>query len=65
MVEKHRRAAHAAEGGAPPPEYPILFMKNPSAAIGHQEPIRLPTACEDDSPDSVNGSRSSLARSPR
>ena len=25
-------AAHAAEGGAPPPDYPILFFKNPNAA---------------------------------
>jgi 2-keto-4-pentenoate hydratase/2-oxohepta-3-ene-1,7-dioic acid hydratase in catechol pathway len=41
-------AEHAAEGGAPPPDYPILFMKNPNAAIGHLEPIRLPKACEDE-----------------
>lgn len=41
-------AAHAAEGGVPPPDYPILFMKNPNAAIGHEEPIRLPKVCEDE-----------------
>jgi len=41
-------AAHAAEGGAPPPEYPILFMKNPNAAVGHEEAIRLPKVCEDE-----------------
>lgn len=41
-------AAHAAEGGAPPPDYPILFMKNLSAAIGHEEPIRLPKVCDDE-----------------
>jgi 2-keto-4-pentenoate hydratase/2-oxohepta-3-ene-1,7-dioic acid hydratase in catechol pathway len=41
-------AAHAAEGGAPPPEYPILFIKNPNAVIGHEEPIRLPKVCEDE-----------------
>ena len=41
-------AAHAAEGGAPPPEYPILFMKNIHAAIGHLEPIRLPRVCGDE-----------------
>lgn len=38
-------AAHAAEGGSPPPEYPIVFMKNLHAAIGHQEPICLPRVC--------------------
>ena len=41
-------AAHAAEGGAPPPDYPILFMKNPNAAIGHEETICLPKVCEDE-----------------
>ena len=41
-------AAHAAEGGAPPPEYPIFFMKNLNAAIGHLEPIRLPRVCADE-----------------
>lgn len=38
-------AAHAAEGGSPPPEYPILFIKNPNAATGHGEPIVLPKVC--------------------
>ena len=41
-------AEHAAEGGVPPPEYPILFVKNPNAAIGHEESIRLPRVCEDE-----------------
>ena len=41
-------AEHAAEGGAPPPEYPILFIKNPNAAVGHEHPIRLPEVCEDE-----------------
>ncbi len=41
-------AEHAAEGGAPPPDFPILFMKNPNAAIGHEAPIRLPRVCEDE-----------------
>lgn len=41
-------AEHAAEGGAPPPDYPILFMKNPSAATGHLAPVRLPKVCEDE-----------------
>ncbi len=40
-------AEHAAEGGVPPPDYPILFMKNPNAATGHQQPIRIPKVCED------------------
>lgn len=41
-------AAHAAEGGAPPPVFPILFMKNLNAATGHLEPIRIPKVCEDE-----------------
>lgn len=41
-------AEHAAESGAPVPEYPILFMKNPNAAIGHKEAVRIPKVCEDE-----------------
>ena len=41
-------AEHAAEGGSPPPEYPILFMKNPCAARGHMQPVRIPSVCEDE-----------------
>jgi len=41
-------AAHAAEGGAEPPEYPILFMKNPQAATGHLQPVRIPEVCVDE-----------------
>lgn len=33
---------HAAETGAPLPDYPVLFFKNPRAVIGSGEPIRLP-----------------------
>lgn len=39
---------HAQEGGAALPDYPILFMKNPNAAIGHHEPIRIPAVCDDE-----------------
>lgn len=41
-------AAHAKEGGAAPFEYPILFMKNPHAANGHEQPIHIPKVCEDE-----------------
>lgn len=41
-------AAHAAEGGAPPPDYPILFMKNLAAAAGHLDPVAIPAVCEDE-----------------
>ena len=41
-------AAHAAEGGSPPPEYPILFMKNLGAASGHLQPVVIPSVCEDE-----------------
>lgn len=33
---------HATETGAPIPEYPVLFFKNPKAVIAAGEPIRLP-----------------------
>ena len=39
---------HAEEGGHAVPEYPVLFMKNPAAATGHREPIRIPRVCEDE-----------------
>jgi 2-keto-4-pentenoate hydratase/2-oxohepta-3-ene-1,7-dioic acid hydratase in catechol pathway len=35
-------AKHAAEGGKPPPERPVWFMKLPGAVTGPGEPIRLP-----------------------
>jgi 2-keto-4-pentenoate hydratase/2-oxohepta-3-ene-1,7-dioic acid hydratase in catechol pathway len=41
-------AAHAAEQDAPPPDYPVVFFKNPAAAIGHLEPIQLPQVCGDE-----------------
>ena len=34
--------------GADVPEYPVLFMKNPSAALGHGQPIRIPAVCDDE-----------------
>lgn len=41
-------AGHAAETGSAPPEYPILFIKNPCAANGHLEPVRIPKVCGDE-----------------
>ncbi len=35
-------AKHAAEGGKPPPERPVWFMKLPGAVVPAGEPIRLP-----------------------
>ncbi|MBI2813237.1 MAG: fumarylacetoacetate hydrolase family protein [Opitutae bacterium] len=35
-------AKHAAEGGKPPPERPMWFMKLPGAVVPSGEPIRLP-----------------------
>lgn len=35
-------AKHAAEGGKPPPERPVLFMKNPGAVQNPGDPIELP-----------------------
>lgn len=40
--------AHAEEGGAAIPDFPVLFMKNPSAATGHGQPIQLPKVCDDE-----------------
>ncbi|HIJ65083.1 MAG TPA: fumarylacetoacetate hydrolase family protein, partial [Candidatus Hydrogenedentes bacterium] len=39
---------HAEESGAPLPEEPVVFMKNPAAATGHLEAIRIPKVCEDE-----------------
>ena len=39
-------AAHAAELGNEVPERPLLFLKPPSAVIGHGEPIVLPKSEE-------------------
>ncbi|MCX8065129.1 MAG: fumarylacetoacetate hydrolase family protein [Candidatus Hydrogenedentes bacterium] len=39
---------HAEETNKPIPQYPILFMKNPSAITAHLEPIILPKVCEDE-----------------
>lgn len=41
-------AKHAEEGGFPVPEYPVFFMKNPSAVTGHGQPIRIPAVCDDE-----------------
>lgn len=43
---------HAAETGAPLPEFPVLFMKNIRAVIGPGEPIRLPRHLRSDEVDS-------------
>lgn len=42
---------HAAETGAPVPEYPVVFMKNIRAVIGPDEPIRLPRRLRSDEVD--------------
>jgi 2-keto-4-pentenoate hydratase/2-oxohepta-3-ene-1,7-dioic acid hydratase in catechol pathway len=41
-------AEHAAEMASELPEYPLMFMKNPSAAIGHGEAIVIPKVCDDE-----------------
>jgi len=35
-------AKHAAEGGKPPPERPVWFMKLPGAVVAPGQPIRIP-----------------------
>ena len=42
-------AAHAAEGNAEVPEWPMLFHKTSTSLIGHNQPIRIPpiTQCVD------------------
>jgi 2-keto-4-pentenoate hydratase/2-oxohepta-3-ene-1,7-dioic acid hydratase in catechol pathway len=42
---------HAAETGAPLPEYPVLFFKNPRAVIGPGEAVRLPRHLRSDEVD--------------
>ncbi len=39
---------HAAESNLPVPTEPVVFMKNPAAATGHLQPIRLPRVCADE-----------------
>lgn len=36
---------HAKEAGLELPKYPVLFMKNPGAATGHLEKIKIPACC--------------------
>lgn len=43
---------HAAETGATPPEFPVLFMKNIGSVIGSGESIRLPRHLRSDEVDS-------------
>ena len=42
---------HAAEGNQPEPEYPVLFMKTPSAVQNPNDPIQLPTHLKSDAVD--------------
>lgn len=39
-------AAHAAEGGAAPPEYPEVFVRMPESLVAHGEPLVAPKASE-------------------
>jgi acylpyruvate hydrolase len=40
----HNYAAHVAEVGAQPPEFPIVFMKLPTSSVAPGGPIRCPEA---------------------
>ena len=40
--------AHIKEMGHEPPKYPVVFMKNPAAALGHLEDIHIPQVCGDE-----------------
>lgn len=42
---------HAAETGAPLPDYPVLFFKNPRAVVGPGEAVRLPRHLRSDEVD--------------
>ncbi len=39
---------HAEESGIAIPKWPVVFMKNISAAAGHEQAIQLPKVCEDE-----------------
>jgi 2-keto-4-pentenoate hydratase/2-oxohepta-3-ene-1,7-dioic acid hydratase in catechol pathway len=41
-------ARHALEAKMPAPQEPVIFMKNPAAATGHNEDIRIPKVCADE-----------------
>lgn len=36
---------HAKETGLALPQYPVVFMKNPSAAVSHMDEIKIPLSC--------------------
>ncbi|MCA9983416.1 MAG: fumarylacetoacetate hydrolase family protein [Anaerolineales bacterium] len=38
-------AAHAAEGGSAPPDYPMFFHKTMTSLSGHQQTILIPEVC--------------------
>ena len=40
--------AHIKEMGHELPKYPVVFMKNPAAALGHLEAIHIPQVCGDE-----------------
>jgi len=37
---------HAHEANMKIPSFPVLFYKNPAAALGHQQPIVIPKVCQ-------------------
>jgi 2-keto-4-pentenoate hydratase/2-oxohepta-3-ene-1,7-dioic acid hydratase in catechol pathway len=39
-------AAHAAESGSPPPQYPIIFFKHPNTVVGPFDDIRRPPGAQ-------------------
>jgi len=43
-------AAHAAEMQSPPPERPVVFMKNPASIIGPHDDITIPAICHEHGP---------------
>jgi 2-keto-4-pentenoate hydratase/2-oxohepta-3-ene-1,7-dioic acid hydratase in catechol pathway len=47
-------ADHAAEMRGGVPERPVVFMKNPAAVIGHDEPIVIPPVCREGQAEQVD-----------
>jgi 2-keto-4-pentenoate hydratase/2-oxohepta-3-ene-1,7-dioic acid hydratase in catechol pathway len=39
-------AAHAAESGSTPPEYPIVFLKHPNTVVGPDDDVLIPRGAE-------------------
>lgn len=48
MLHIKERIVPVVGKGKSSPDEPVLFLKNPASATGHNQPIRIPGVCEDE-----------------